>query len=124
MRFLLDENLSPSICPRLIEADHAAIHVRDRGMTGAEDRAVLALARVEQRALITADRSDFGRLLRADQATAPSVVLLRLSTVVLGRDIADLLLANLVGPVTAALADGAFVVVTAGPIRIRPLPLR
>jgi len=124
VRLLLDENLSPSICARLVAAGHQAVHVRDLGLAGADDRVVLDHAKAGPWVLVTADRTDFGRLLRADQVSAPSVVLLRLPSLIRGQDIADLLVANLVGPVADALDAGAFVVITPGPIRIRPLPLR
>ena len=37
MRFLVDENLSPRICPILAAGGHHATHVRDEGMAGATD---------------------------------------------------------------------------------------
>jgi predicted nuclease of predicted toxin-antitoxin system len=103
VRFLIDENLSPRICPLLAAAGHHAVHVRD----------------------LAADRGDFGRELAATRATEPSVMLLRqLPDVVRAADIASLLLANLTEEVAAALRAGAFVVLTPQAVRVRYLPIR
>jgi hypothetical protein len=75
--------------------------------------------------LVTADRGDFGRELALTGATRPSIVLLRqLPAVVRAADVAALLLANLTPDVVAALAKGAFVVLTPRTVRLRHLPLR
>jgi hypothetical protein len=44
VRFLVDENLSPRICPILSAGGHLATHVRDEGLAGANDHQVLAAA--------------------------------------------------------------------------------
>jgi predicted nuclease of predicted toxin-antitoxin system len=109
----------------LRDAGHDSIHVRDLGLASATDDEVLARAAEDRWVLVTADRGDFGRLLAASGATAPSVVLLRqLPTVVRAADVAALLLLNLVGPAEDALDPGAFVVLTPGSARVRRLPLR
>jgi predicted nuclease of predicted toxin-antitoxin system len=76
VRFLVDENLSPRICPILADSGHHAAHVRDEGMAGATDPQVLAAAAAGGHILITADRGDFGRELALTRALAPSVILL------------------------------------------------
>lgn len=125
MRFLVDENLSPRVCPALAAGGHHAIHVRDEGMAGATDPQVLAAAAAGGHILITADRGDFGRELARTRACAPSVVLLlQLPDVVRAADVAALVLANLTDAVTSALGAGAFVVLTPTTVRVRHLPLR
>jgi predicted nuclease of predicted toxin-antitoxin system len=125
VRFLIDENLSPRICPLLIATGHHATHVRELGMASASDPQVLAKAAADRLTLITADRGDFGRELARTHAIAPSVVLLRqLPDVVRATDVAALLLANLTPGVTSALSAGAFVVLTPTAVRVRHLPLR
>jgi predicted nuclease of predicted toxin-antitoxin system len=125
VRFLLDENLSPYICPLITDAGHTAVHVRDLGMTSAPDRDVLARAALDHLVLITADRGDFGRELAASGATAPSMILLRqLPDVVRAEEVAGLLLANLTMEVTNALEAGAVLVMTPRSIRMRYLPIR
>ena len=58
MRFLVEENLSPRICPILAAGGHLATHVRDEGLAGAADSQVLAAAATGGHILITADRGD------------------------------------------------------------------
>jgi predicted nuclease of predicted toxin-antitoxin system len=124
VRFLLDENLSPRICPLLEAADHSAVHVRDTGLNSASDAEVLAHAATVGAVVITADRGDFGRELAGTSAATPSVVLLRqLPAIVRASDVAALLLANLTPEVTAALQNGAFVVLTPTAVRVRFLPI-
>ena len=125
MNFLLDENLSPKVCEDLRAAGHEAIHVRDVGLAGSTDHAVLTHAAEFLQILVTADRGDFGRELAQTRATAPSVVLLRqLPDVVRAHDVSALLLANLLPHIASALSSGAFVVLTPRAVRVRHLPLR
>jgi predicted nuclease of predicted toxin-antitoxin system len=58
-KFLLDENLSPSVAIALRARGIDAAHVRDRGATGASDIAVFALAYNEDRVLVTSNVDDF-----------------------------------------------------------------
>lgn len=121
MRFLLDNNLSPQLVPGLTAAGHDVAHVRDRGLARADDPTVMALARGEERVLISAD-TDFGTLLAQSGAARPSVILLRRET---GRRPAEqlrVLLDNL-ERVSADLEQGSIVVITDRKIRIRRLPL-
>lgn len=61
MRFLLDEMYPPSTCTFLTELGHDAVHVRHRGLDGAPDPEVAALARAESRALVTENVRDLAR---------------------------------------------------------------
>lgn len=61
MRFLLDEMYPPSTCTFLTELGHDAVHVRHRGVDGATDPEVAALARAESRVLVTENVRDFAR---------------------------------------------------------------
>jgi predicted nuclease of predicted toxin-antitoxin system len=125
VRFLLDENLSPLICPLLHAAGHEAVHVRDIDLASSPDREVLARAAADGLILVTADRGDFGRELATTGATEPSVVLLRqLPNIVRAADVAALLEANLTNNVATALDSGAFVVLTPRAVRVRHLPIR
>lgn len=78
MRFLIDECVSPRVGALLAEAGHDAVHLRDLGLLGATDEAVMASAAAESRVLVSAD-TDFGELLATSAAELPSVILLRQS---------------------------------------------
>jgi hypothetical protein len=73
VRFLIDENLSPILADLLAEAGHDASHVRNLGMQGATDPAVMAKAEEEQRVLISAD-TDFGNLLARTGAKTSRII--------------------------------------------------
>lgn len=63
MRFLLDEDLSPRSAEYLRSLGHDAIHVREVGLKGSPDQAVIAFAQSEGRILLTRDR-DFADIRR------------------------------------------------------------
>ena len=58
MKFLVDENLPPRLAAWLNERGHDAVHVQDVRLTGQADKQLEALARSEDRVIITKD-SDF-----------------------------------------------------------------
>ncbi len=122
MRFLLDENQSPRIAEILIAAGHDAIHVRDLGLQTSPDARILAVARMDERVVVSAD-TDFGELLAESNADRPSLLVLRRQQQRRGREIAALILVNL-PEVAEDLAAGAVVVFDAGRVRIRRLPFR
>lgn len=82
---------------------------------------MLAKARVEGQVLISAD-TDFGALLAFEQATTPSVLLIRRLADRRAGQQAKIILANLPS-FEADLLSGAMVVLTEESIRIRPLPI-
>ena len=109
------------LCGFLIEAGHDVVHVRDRGLTGARDEVVLALAVSEGRVLISAD-TDFGTLLARSDAGNPSVVLIRRAVGRRAAQQARLIIDNL--PVVQDdLESGAVIVLGERTIRIRRLPI-
>ena len=55
MKFLLDQNVSPSLVGLLADADHLAEHIRDLGMREAPDDVVLAAAKDAEAVLISSD---------------------------------------------------------------------
>ena len=76
MKFLVDENLSPVVAAGLRDACLRHAHVRDLGMRAATDTALIEFAAASGFILVPAD-TDFGTLLAATGARAPSVVLIR-----------------------------------------------
>lgn len=114
-RLLLDENMPRSAGAVLSTQGHDVVLVADIE-PGAGDPRVLALARQEDRILVTFD-SDFGDLVFQQGAAAPpAIVCLRLHPIT-GAGAAAL--------VTDALRGdprGCFVVATRDGVRRRPLP--
>jgi len=55
MRFLLDQNLSPTLVTLLTEAGHDAVHVRDLGLSQAPDERVMSRAAIDNHVLISSD---------------------------------------------------------------------
>ncbi len=121
MKFLIDNPLDPETATFLAAQGHDAIHVRTVGMASAPDDLVFERARTDARVLVSAD-TDFGTLLAMTRAVSPSVVLLRRGTPRLGAPVAALL-ARVLPDAEEALAAGAIVVIDAGRVRIRRLPI-
>ncbi|CAN5204148.1 hypothetical protein BH20ACT9_BH20ACT9_22690 [soil metagenome] len=121
MRFLVDENLSPQLAGALHGAGHDAVHVRDLGLAGGDDLAVLAAARADERVLISAD-TDFGGLLARTRASLPSVILIRRLQGRRAADQVDLLLEHL-PDAEEDLVAGSVVAFDADRLRIRRLPV-
>lgn len=76
MKILLDMDLSPLWIPVLAEAGIEAIHWSSVGDPGATDSTILNWAALNQYVIFTHDL-DFGTLLAATQAQAPSVLQVR-----------------------------------------------
>jgi predicted nuclease of predicted toxin-antitoxin system len=77
MKLLLDQGLPRSVARLLSAAGVDTVHVGEISMSTAEDRAILAQGRTENRVVVTLD-ADFHTLLALSGATAPSVIRIRL----------------------------------------------
>ena len=120
MKFLVDQAVSWRVARDLTTAGHDAVHVRDLGLSTADDETILDRAGAEQRVVITQD-TDFGTLLAASGVSHPSVILLRMRE---GRP--ELQVRTLIESISAVekdLLSGAIVVVSDETIRIRRLPM-
>lgn len=112
-RLLLDENYPHSAARGLAQAGHDVQSVAGL-IPGVADLGVLALAREQQRILVTFD-ADFGDLVFQQGAEPPScIVYLRLHPIV-SQDVLALTLQALDGPLS-----GLFIVATARGLRRRP----
>jgi predicted nuclease of predicted toxin-antitoxin system len=104
VRFLLDQNQSPSLAGLLIAAGHPTAHVRDLGLSSATDAAIMEVARERGEVIVSVD-TDFGKLLSQTNASGPSIVLVRRQQGRRATHVAELLLLNL-GAVAGDLEDG------------------
>lgn len=120
MKYLVDECLSRQLALRLTEAGFESVHVLDRGLGGASDDTVLAIAAAESRVLLSAD-TDFGEILARSRALEPSVVTFRRG--VRNASTQFEILVNHLPEIEDELAVGAYVVITDDRLRIRRLPL-
>lgn len=121
MRLLLDHGL-----PRRAAADLRAlgwdvIHATESAPSINADPEILDAGRRDSRAIVTLDH-DFARLLALTEATAPSVICLRIQRLNRARAVA--LLVALRPVVEAHVASGAIVSVDAQGVRVRALPLK
>jgi predicted nuclease of predicted toxin-antitoxin system len=76
MKVLLDMPVSASLVDVLQAHGHEGIHAHDIGLDRAADRELLAVARRDNRIIITADL-DFPRILALSSAEGPGLILFR-----------------------------------------------
>ncbi len=119
-KILLDQGLPRTAAGLLREIGWDVQHVRERGMSQAEDVAIIELARQEQRVVVTLD-ADFHALLAVSGAKGPSVVRVR------SEGLKAVQIAALLQRVFAVagheLGHGAMVTVLDEKIRIKHLPI-
>jgi len=120
MKILLDMNLSPIWIEYLVGHGHDAVHWRDIGDPGAEDRLLLSWARDNQYVVFTHDL-DFGAILAATQADSPSVIQVRTQNTVPDY-LGDFVLQAL-DEYEEQIQEGALIVLDEKRIRARILPL-
>jgi predicted nuclease of predicted toxin-antitoxin system len=119
MRFLADESCDVVVVRALRSAGHDVLSVAESAR-GAKDPVVLALAREEQRVLLTEDK-DFGWLVYAAGQGALGVVLFRFPA--RARRLLEAAVLHAVGRLGEHLAD-SFTVVEPGRIRVSRTPSR
>lgn len=78
MRILCDESVPYSMAVALRSAGFDAADIRDVGLRGATDDAVLAFAVAEDRVLVTSDVRRFGNLIATPPAATPGLIVLRM----------------------------------------------
>lgn len=81
MKFIVDENLPPSVAVWLSGAGHDALHVSRLRLTGQPDNALIAAAKPEDRVIVTKDgdfdhRSHEVRVMRLTIGNTPTHTLL------------------------------------------------
>ena len=121
MKLLLDQGLPHTAAHRLCNAALDAAHTSECGLTTATDSAILEYAREHGQVVVTLD-SDFHTLLALSDATAPSVIRIRIEG--LRAEAASDLIETIVRRCHNDLDAGAAVSVTEKQIRVRKLPIR
>ncbi|NOZ48621.1 MAG: hypothetical protein GXP37_01075 [Chloroflexi bacterium] len=121
MKFLADMGISPKTVAFLRELGSEAVHLHEERLDRMMDAAILVKAREEGRVLLTHDL-DFGELVAASGAQLPSVIVFRLRN--MRPENVNQHLMRIIEEHGAMLETGAFISVTEGRIRMRPLPLR
>ena len=119
MDFLIDNNISPSIAYKLLNAGHKATHVKNINMSAATDEEIFQLAADSNLTIISAD-TDFGFILSSWKENLPSVLLLRyLSS---APDIQIKYILNVIDNYSKEISEGSLIVIEPERIRIRKLP--
>jgi predicted nuclease of predicted toxin-antitoxin system len=119
-RFLVDEDLPRSLARILQEAGFEAQDVRDVGLRGRNDDAVLDHARKNKQVLLTGDLG-FGNLLRFPLGSHEGIFIVHYPNQVSNALITDTIIANL-----RALAEdeirGGLAILEPGKLRLRRRP--
>ena len=120
IKMLLDQGLPRTAASLLRERGWDVQHVSERGMSRAEDSAIIALARLEQRMVVTLD-ADFHALLAVSGATGPSVLRIRMEG--LKADQVVSLVERVLALASEELNQGAMITLADGKVRIKLLPV-
>ena len=117
---LLDQGLPRSAASVLRDEGWDVLHTGDIGLSRSTDRQILEYAQREERVIITLD-SDFHTILALTNASAPSVIRIRLEGL-RGPGLAHLI-KKIWPKIEPQVKKGAMVTVTESGIRIRNIPL-
>jgi len=121
MRILVDMNLSPVWVSVLMDAGHVAMHWSTVGAPSASDAHIVAWARDNGHILLTHDL-DFGAILAATNAAAPSVIQIRTQDIAPEHASGVLLAAP--ARFASQLEEGVLISVDEERARARVLPLK
>ena len=120
MKILVDMNLSPAWVPALAATGHDAVHWITIGKPDAPDRELFAWARANGYVVFTHDL-DFGAILAATKAMAPSVIQLRMQDI--SPECSVKIVQQILSQFETELNTGVLLSVDANGIRARVLPL-
>jgi predicted nuclease of predicted toxin-antitoxin system len=120
MKLLLDQGIPHSASYLLQNEGVDTIHVADIGLSEADDTDILEMARENERVIVTLD-ADFHTLLALNQASAPSVIRIRIERL-RAQPLTNLLL-NVISEWNDLLEQGVAITVEPSRVRGRRLPL-
>lgn len=121
MKFLLDENIPPSLCRKLSELGYEARHVVKIGFNQTADVKIFELAEETNEIILTHD-NDFSSIHAFSGKQKPSVILFRHQKI--STEIIYKILEKHLPDLQEDLKNGVFVSVDEYSIRIRKLPIR
>ncbi len=121
MKFLLNENIPPSLTNRLKSFGYDAIHIYDCGLTGQSDENIIEFASLHNYIIITHDL-DYSRIISLSGNSNPSVITFRQK--VISADIISDSLARVIPKISVFLTSGALVSIDQELLRYRLLPLK
>jgi predicted nuclease of predicted toxin-antitoxin system len=121
MKFLLDENMPPSLANKLKSIGYETRHVIEIGYQSTPDFKIADLAVSTGEIIITHD-TDFGTILALSGANKPSVILFRWQIINLASVFQ--FLENRLTEFELDLNQGCLIVVDNNKIRVRILPLK
>jgi predicted nuclease of predicted toxin-antitoxin system len=121
MKILLDMNLSPQWVDILVKAGFDTVHWSSIGKPNALDSTIMQWAKKNDHVVFTHDL-DFGDILAATNADAPSVIQIRTQN--LHPDYFGEAIIAALKQFRAQLEDGALIVVDESKVRARILPIR
>jgi predicted nuclease of predicted toxin-antitoxin system len=121
MNIVIDMNLTPMWVDVLIRNGWQAVHWSTVGDPRAKDQEIMSWALAHDHIVFTHDL-DFGAILAATQAAAPSVIQVRAQDV-MPMHLEPIIVAAL-RQYEAELEAGALLIVHEGRLRVRILPLR
>lgn len=120
MKFILDENLPPSLVEKLKSIGYESYHVNEVGYSNTADSKIAALAKRENAVILTHD-TDFGTIMALNEDDKPSIILFRWQTISVNS--LFLFLEEYLPQLEIDLEKGSFIVVDDNKIRVRTLPL-
>lgn len=120
MKIVIDMNISPDLVAILENNEFEAVHWSTVGATNAPDREITAWAKDNNYTILTHDL-DFGTILAASQASAPSVIQIRTQNL-LSLDFQTLLI-SVLKQFQTELENGALVTVEPNRAKVRILPI-
>ena len=121
MKFLLDENIPPSLAKLLQNEGYEARHVKTVGLGETLDMKIVEFTEQTGEIILTHDL-DFGGLMALSGKIKPSIILFRFQPVTINDYI--ITLHQYLSLLKPDLESGAFVVIDDSNIRIRNLPFR
>jgi predicted nuclease of predicted toxin-antitoxin system len=120
MKFLADMGIAQSTVKWLVEQGHEATHVRDLNLNRASDESIIATAREGGSIVLTCDL-DFGDIMAISGEKSPGIIIFRLENSRSGN--INRRLQQVLQESSAALSEGALIIVEDARHRVRLLPV-